>query len=136
MENTYEENDDDRKAEIQSCKKKLRSYKNKVDTLEEKVHTLEQKVEVLEEQIGDKKRKKRKISGPVTNSEETSNDAPFFTPFIIRTKLENEILDVVKRCGGELYEYVTAFLFMFRYSSPRLVDDLMITKPILMLELM
>jgi len=54
MEETYDRKDDERTAEIKSCRNKLRSYKNKVDTLEEKV-------EVLEMQIGNKS-KKRKTS--------------------------------------------------------------------------
>jgi len=54
MEEAYDNKDDERKAEIQSCKNKLRSYKNKVNTLEEKVEVLERLTGVK-----NKKRKNR-----------------------------------------------------------------------------
>ena len=67
MEDTYDRKDDERTAEIHSCKKKIRTYKNKVDSLE-------QKVEVLEKQIGDKKRKLRKVRTPTATAQAEGYD--------------------------------------------------------------
>ena len=109
MEETYDRKDDERTAEIQSCKKKLRSYKNKVDTLEEKVEVLEKQM-----QIGDKKRKKRKILSPLVDTFISSNfggelGASLGYPinnilYIGLSILEQKVVQFIsKRGGGERY---------------------------------
>jgi len=106
MEETYDRKDDERTAEIHSCKKKIRTYKSKVDSLE-------QKVEVLEKQIGDKKRKKiKQTKRPAEDITESTKRACLYNHL---GPLDRVTLSTMETMGGECFScvlYIVHFLYV------------------------
>ena len=91
LESTHERDNDEHKAEIQSCKKKLRTYKNKVDTLEEKV-------ELLEKQIGNKSKKRKQTKRPAEDITESTKRACLYNHL---GPLDRVTLSTMETMGGE-----------------------------------
>ena len=84
----------------------ISSLQRKDNNHEMKVRTLEEKVEVLENQIGDKKRKKRKI-----------HRLPGSQIYSSGEHLRDAILYVIKTLGGKLCYTLVHYGNPFRYLS-------------------